>query len=184
MSRPINEQDEFLLSRLLDDDLSPQEAADLRARMQREPELQEAYQALSRIDSLLVARRADQPQVDWTRFHREVMDQVEAEAGSRRTIRLTDFLRVGMVLAAAASIALVVWFWPHNGAGIANSNPHPTVLAVNYPRPKPADTNDIEVSYVRSQDQPKEPEQKSSFFISDSYSARPTSRDMIETSPF
>ena len=39
MNRPIDEKDEFLLSRLLDEDLPAEEAAALCGRMEREPEL-------------------------------------------------------------------------------------------------------------------------------------------------
>jgi hypothetical protein len=113
MTRPINEQDEFLLSRLLDDDLSSDEAASLRVRLEREPELQRAFVAMSRLDTLLVARRADQPQVNWASFHSQVMNRVEAEAARPITIKLASYLRAALPLAAAAAIALVIWYWPH-----------------------------------------------------------------------
>lgn len=111
-NRPINEHDEFLLSRLLDDDLPSGEAASLRERLEQEPELRRAYASMQRLDALLTARRQDQPQMDWAQFHSQVMEQVTAEAGHRRVIRLADFLRVSLPLAAAAAIALVVWLWP------------------------------------------------------------------------
>ncbi len=158
MNRPINEQDEFLLSRLLDEDLSPEEATALRARMEREPELRAAYAAMTRIDSLLAARRADQPQVDWSRFHGQVMNQVETEAARRVTIRLADFLRVALPLAAAAAIALVVALWPRGGRiqpGPHGNIPGPAVAdsgsEIRYYHPESADTGDtIRVSYARS----------------------------------
>lgn len=181
-NRPINEQDEFLLSRLLDDDLSPAEAAALRERLQQEPELRRAYASMQRLDALLTARRQDQPQVDWAQFHGRVMEQVKAETGHRRVIRLADFLRVSLPLAAAAAIALVVWLWPQGesiipqpdgslpGPQIAQrDNPHsdaPTgsnlaekntqarpTLMVRYHRPgNSAQDTQIRVTYARSDD--------------------------------
>lgn len=152
MNRPLNEQDEFLLSRLLDNDLPPDEAADLRARMEREPQLRKAYEATTRIDSLLAARRADQPQINWSAFHRQVMAQVEAQTIHQRTIRLADFLRVALPLAAAAAIALVVWFWPHRGQITPGEGMPTPRIAVNNPpgssTPEPEPT--LLVRYHRS----------------------------------
>jgi hypothetical protein len=161
MNPPIHEQDEFLLSRLLDDDLSPEESASLRARMEREPELRRAYAAMTRIESLLTARRADQPQVDWSRFHSRVMSQVEAEAAHPATIKLANYLRAALPLAAAAAIALAVWFWPHNRPGPIKpigQGPIPTGMAVAmsvvYDRPESAGANGkIRVSFARSDDE-------------------------------
>lgn len=172
MNRPLNEQDEFLLSRLLDNDLSPEEAASLRTRMEREADLRNAYQEMSRIDSLLAARRADQPRIDWSHFHQQVMDQVEAQAASGRTIRLADFLRVALPLAAAASIALVVWFWPrgtefapgddlpaprivqHSDEALptlADGRPHDSELVIQFHRPEMPETEEaIRITYARS----------------------------------
>ena len=153
MTRPINEQDEFLLSRLLDNDLSPEESANLRARLEGEPELQRAYAAMTRIDALLVARRADQPQVDFSRFHSSVMSQVEAEAARPVTIRLANYLRVALPLAAAAAIALVVLFWPHAGpTHIKTPDPGSAIarVEVRYNRPATAGDAGVHVSFARS----------------------------------
>lgn len=157
MNRPINEQDEFLLNRLVDNDLSAEEAAALRTRLEREPELRRAYQAITRIDALLAARRSVQPQVDWAKFHRQVMNQVEAEAAHGRTIRLVDFLRVVLPLAAAAAIALVVWFWPHGQPAPIGSNPPGNTLTYNLPKLGPGapgsvtDDAAITIQYVRGE---------------------------------
>lgn len=163
MYRPINEQDEFLLSRLLDNDLPAEEATALRARLERETELRGVYAAMTRIDALLTARRADQPNVDWSRFHREVMDQVEAEAARPITIRLANYLRVALPLAAAAAIGLVVWFWPHGGPGLPpppeGNKPSQLYasLSVEYHRPPSTDAGDVvRVSFARSDELSKE----------------------------
>jgi len=174
MNRPLNEADEFLLSRLLDNDLLPEAAASLRARMEREPDLRKAYESMTRIDTLLAARRADQPQVDWARFHQQVMDQIEAEASKRVTIRLAGFLRVALPLAAAAVIALVIWLWPQGGSmapkpdGVLPLSPiagnqqlvptaAATVIVVQYPRPESTDAQaQPVVRYARSDELLKE----------------------------
>lgn len=174
MIRRIDEQDEFLLSRLLDNDLAAEEASALQARLEREPQLRQAYAAMTRLDTLLMARRADQPQVDWTRFHREVMDQVEAEAVRPITIRLAHYLRVAVPLAAAAAIALVVILWPRGSGGpippkggptgvqIALNEPTaPTNVApgasIEYHRPGSIGADDeIRVSFARSDEVTRE----------------------------
>jgi len=160
MNRPMNEQDEFLLSRLLDNDLSPEESASLRERMEREPELRRAYAAMTRIDSLLAARQADQPQVNWSRFHSEVMSRVEAAASRPVTIRLAEYLRVALPLAAAAVIALTIWYWPHSGpATIVPPGRGPEIavavgpaVSVRYDHPDLAGRADeaVHVTFARS----------------------------------
>ena len=95
MRPPINEHDEFLLSRLLDNDLSPAEAEVLRRRIEDEPALSEAYAAWLGWTGLLKGRRADQPQVDWKAFHAHVTDQVERAAEAKAapvTFRLSRWL--------------------------------------------------------------------------------------------
>ncbi len=118
MQARINEHDEFLLSRLLDGDLAAEEADALRARLEREPELQAAYDALRRIDEALESRRKDQPDVDFRAFHANVMQAVEAEAGAtvsgkdRETggvlLKFPSWFKVATPLAAAAALALVL----------------------------------------------------------------------------
>ena len=89
MKPPINEHDEFLLSRLLDGDLSPAEAEALRRRIENDPGLSEAYDAMARLDDLLKGRRADHPQVDWKAFHARVVDQVKCGGGTRAAALVT-----------------------------------------------------------------------------------------------
>lgn len=117
MSTRITEQDEFLLSRLLDDDLPADEAKALRARLEREPELRVAYEAFRKIDRALASRRADRPDINFDDFHAEVMQAVEAEAltttasGEGWILKFPGWFKVGLPLAAAAAIALVVTTW-------------------------------------------------------------------------
>jgi len=105
----LDEYDEFLLNRLLDGDLSNAEAATLEERLASEPELRAMLDAMTRVDNLLAERRSDQPDVDWTRFHAQVMDQVSSESlPSDRVLRFPTWLRVAVPIAVAASIALVI----------------------------------------------------------------------------
>lgn len=149
MNRPISERDELLLNRLLDDELPAGEAAALRARLEREPDLRAAFDKLTRIDTMLAARRSDQPAINWSSFHRAVMQQVAAEAGSAaapRVIRLGNWLRVAVPLAAAAAIALIVWLGPFGRQGhdltrpdgrTADNNVSPANVTPNTPDPAP-----------------------------------------------
>lgn len=83
-------QDEFLLSRLIDDDLSDDEAAVLRERLAREPVLRETYEAMCRIDAALKARRNQQPEVDLAGFHQQVRSMIAREAASGASAPLTS----------------------------------------------------------------------------------------------
>lgn len=105
----INKHDEFLLSELLDGNLPTSEAQQLRERMSAEPHLREAYETLERVHSLVDSRRSDQPSVDWESFHQQVMDQVRAEQDQpSQVIRFPRWAAIGVPLAAAAAIALVL----------------------------------------------------------------------------
>ena len=162
--KPLNEHDEFLLSRLLDNDLSPAEAEGLRRRIEHEPGLSEAYAAMTRLDGLLKGRRADQPQVDWKAFHARVTNQVERAAETRVAspiIRLSRWLAVGLPLAAAASIALVLMLHtpaekPTSGGkghgGPVGPRPGSLVIAVQRPETAPPTSpGPIQVNFKRSQ---------------------------------
>jgi len=158
MMQRINEHDEFLLSRLLDNDLSPAEAEALRRRIEAEPALARAYAHMARLDNLLKARRADQPRLDWKGFHARVTSQVEraAEAkASRPVIRLSRWLAIGLPLAAAAAIALVVILRApadKTETGPDNLKPGRLVVQVDEPAPvAPAGEGDIKIRFKRSQ---------------------------------
>lgn len=157
----ISEHDEFLLSRLLDNDLSPAEAETLRRRIQDEPELGRTLAAMTRLDSLLKRRRADVPRVNWKTFHADVTREV-ARIGPYKArpqiIRLSRWLAVGLPLAAAASVALVVILHrpptkpapgTENGGAPAFGN---LSVVVHRPEPPaPAAQGKIEVNFTRSQ---------------------------------
>jgi len=152
----INEHDEFLLSRLLDNDLPPAEAETLRRRIEAEPALARAYARMARLDSLLKERRADQPQLDWKRFHARVTNQVERAAEAKASspiIRLSRWLAIGVPLAAAAAIALVVLL--HSPGAKTKTGPGPDegrpVVMVDKPTLTPAPEGSIEVRFKRSQ---------------------------------
>lgn len=109
MNRGISEQDEFLLSRLLDGDLSAAESEALRDRMQREPALQEAFASLTRIDALLSGQAGDQPGVDWPVYHGRVMEAVRAQRRPvSKIIRFPLWLGATGAVAAAAAVVLMV----------------------------------------------------------------------------
>ncbi len=131
MTRLINEQDEFLLSRLLDGDLPAAQADALRQRLEREPELRRIYAQLSRVDKLLAGRRSDQPAVRWDTFRHEIMTEVRRQSSRSRVIRLANWLRVGVPLAAAASIALAVFVYHYRPAGDQPADRSAVQLAVH-----------------------------------------------------
>ena len=108
MNKRIDERDELLLSRLLDGDLTEREETELKARIEREPDLRTSRDALTRLNDALVARRSDVPKVDWGRFRSRVMDSIEVQASSAKVIRFPRWLRVAAPLAAAAVLALMV----------------------------------------------------------------------------
>jgi len=90
----LNENDEYLLSRLLDNDLPADQAAGLRARLQTEPELRACFDSLGRLNTALERCRADQPRVDVDRLHADLMRTLEApelsEADEFQVSRLID----------------------------------------------------------------------------------------------
>lgn len=149
--RRITEQDEFLLNRLIDGDLTEGQAAELRARMEREPELRKAFRRLERLESLLSARRADRPAVDWGAFHRQVMARVERESRPALPLvfKLRRYLGVAVPLAAAAAIVLVVWL-TQRGSSPARPGLGPDTVAVSPTPPAPGPTGtDESVLVVR-----------------------------------
>lgn len=135
MSR-INEQDEMLLNRLLDDDLSADETAALRQRIEREPALRSVWERLTRINGLLRDRRADTCEINWGRFHASVVNRIEADAVPvARVIRFPWWARMAAPLAAAAAVALVVMLRvPHEQTkpGV----PEPGMIRVAYHAPQ------------------------------------------------
>ena len=157
MTLRISEQDEFLLSQLLDGDLSQAKADALRERMAREPDLQEAYNAFAFVDGLLAERRSDRVELDWDRFQADVMADVEA---SSKTFRFAGWFRVGAPLAAAAAIALVFTLsrgpTQQDGVSVANNKPTPSpagLIMVRIEKPlSPSDQprGEIHISFARS----------------------------------
>jgi hypothetical protein len=108
MNRQIDEKDEYLLNRLLDGDLDPEEAEALRERIRHEPVLLETFESLARLNKRLASRGADEPTINWPRFHDSVMRVIETESAARRTIRFPRWLRIGTPLTAAAAIILLI----------------------------------------------------------------------------
>lgn len=76
MTPRISEQDEFLLSQLVDGDMPAEQAAALRERLVAEPVLRECFEAMYRVNEALKARRADQPTINIELFHDRLMQQV------------------------------------------------------------------------------------------------------------
>ena len=157
MEPRISEQDEFLLSQLLDGDLPQADADALRERMASEPDLQGAYDAMASVDGLLAERRSDRVELDWDRFQAEVMADVEA---SSKTIRFASWFRVGAPMAAAAAIALVFTLsrgpTAENGTSVAQNNPTPSpagLIMVHIEKPQPASAQTggkIRINFTRS----------------------------------
>jgi len=110
---PVSEDDEYLLSRLLDGELEGEARSSLLARLEVEPALRGCYESLQRVNAALLERRADVPVVDYGRLHERVMAEVRAESRrAARTLRFPMWARIAAPLAAAAAIALVVWLQP------------------------------------------------------------------------
>ena len=160
----ISEQDELLLNRLLDGDLAADEAARLQERLVREPALRDAMNALMRINTLLVDRGGEQPDINWRQFRQDVLDQIGQEAHRGKTLRFTRWVWTAAPLAAAAIIALVVMtYHPTRSPKVAMPlaerkmvipnavQPETGVLAVRYNQPSPARNSEIlRVSYTQS----------------------------------
>lgn len=158
----VSEQDEFLLSELLDGHLPAVEAEQLQKRIAAEPELREAYKALERVHSFVGSRSSDQPSVDWAHFHRRVMERVQA----RRVLRFPRWVAISVPLAAAAAVALVVLIErrpgpeaaPDNGpidvvvtAPVSGNQPGELSVTIERPAvPPTSPTAPIDVAYTRS----------------------------------
>jgi len=126
MDQMMTENDDYLLSRLLDDDLSPDESAAMRHRMSNEPALRARFEAITEVHRLLRQRQADAPTADWDAFHQRVMRAVEAETRPP-IIRFPLSLRVGVPFAAASAIVLLFALNPFShDATDRNPAPHPT----------------------------------------------------------
>lgn len=154
MSR-ITRQDEFLLSRLLDGDLPADQADALRERIEREPALGRAWQAMRRIHDLLVERRRDTGDFDLRRLHADVVDRLAAEpAPARRVIRFPLWLRAAVPLAAAAAVAIAfILRTPYETDRHAPAGPGP--INVAYHTPSPAQAGTLVVRYHRPGDAPQ-----------------------------
>lgn len=135
MSR-ISEHDEFLLSQLLDGDLPDEQARVVRARMEREPALREAFETLARVDTLLTRQRAVVHRVDLADLHRSVMAAVRAESAPR-IIRFPRWAwaMTPVALAAAAAVALIVTVYRPMGG--SPPQPFPTMASKESARPEP-----------------------------------------------
>ena len=165
----VNEQDEFLLSQLLDGTLSEEDTRALRERIDREPALRAAFEGMSRVNTLVRDRRADQPDVDYDTFRSRVMDAVYAERQGTVIFKLARWLAGGGAIAIAAVIALIVVKMPNPDSlnDTVVSDDQAIVVALNQPSPMatasgvsvsvgPAasassPSNGIKVSVVRSE---------------------------------
>jgi hypothetical protein len=159
----VTDNDEFLLSELLDGSLEPSQAARLRARLEQEPELRAAYESLARVDRLVASQQSDRPRVDLQAMRRHIMAEV-AQTENRSVIPIQRWLRVAAPLAAAAAIALVVSIYRpmvqeeprrsvvHNVHTEPQPEQQPRRLLVHLNRPEqPADERGIiRVSYART----------------------------------
>lgn len=98
---------EFLISRALDDDATSQELRELEARMKSDPDLQREHESYRKLDHLLDRWAADEPRVDWTKFHTSVMAEARLRADVARRQRL--MFRIAGPLAAAAAVLMLIW---------------------------------------------------------------------------
>jgi anti-sigma factor RsiW len=109
----VSEQDELLVGHLLDGELNVAERQAVEARLQAEPALRERHQALSRLNSALQDRRADQPEVNYGRFHKQVMKKIAAQAQpAHATLRFPVWMRWAAPIAVAAAVTLAVLLGP------------------------------------------------------------------------
>lgn len=98
---------EFLISRALDGDATPQELRELEARTKSDPDLQREHESYRKLDDLLDRWAADDPRVDWTKLHATVMAEARLRADAARRQRL--MFRIAGPLAAAAAVLMLVW---------------------------------------------------------------------------
>ncbi len=148
----IGEADELLISRSLDGDLLAGEQQELQQRLENEPALQQRHDEYSRLDAVLKAKRAAQPEVNYSQFHRQLMDKVDAESpATERTVRFPAWLRLAAPLAAAAALALVVWLQPLSLRPGRDAIPPVGPVALNGPDTDDsgADLNDNRVEFAR-----------------------------------
>ncbi|MBI4580284.1 MAG: hypothetical protein HY718_11315 [Planctomycetes bacterium] len=139
----VSEQDEGLLGRLLDGELTAAEDQAVRQRLEREPALRRCHEALKRIEATLAGRRADRPAVNYGRLHDRVMAGIRAEAArSPRTVRFPVWLRIAAPLAAAAAIALVVWLQPFAGRPTGERREGIGPMALHHPDRPSADASE------------------------------------------
>ncbi|HOW70982.1 MAG TPA: hypothetical protein PKY77_10305 [Phycisphaerae bacterium] len=211
MNRQIDERDEWLLSRLLDGDLTEPEGIELAARLEREPELRASRDALARLNQALVARRKDVPNVDWERFRSRVMDSIETQSSAARVIRFPRWLRVTAPLTAAAVLALIILAsYPPGSVTHHNRKPGEIltletprhgqggVLVVQYDRPGPtitpptAQASVVQVNYVQSAelqeatrriDKARENEPSWRVYTAHGSASSPILADMLDTPP-
>lgn len=142
LSRGVSDEDEYLLSRMLDGDLAGEEESTVLRRLAAEPALRACHESLSQVNEALVARRADAPSVDYEAFHEELMEKVEAESGraAPRIVRFPTWARFAAPLAVAAAIAFAVLLRPgstpspipsHETDQVARNIPEPVAPAVD-----------------------------------------------------
>ncbi|MCC7291250.1 MAG: hypothetical protein IT449_04205 [Phycisphaerales bacterium] len=107
--QPIHPDDPgFLMSRRLDDDLTPEERRRLEALLSQDAEAERQMREYARLDQLLGEWGRAEPRVEWGRFQQGVLAEIRRRpAASRRTLNFV--IRLGTPLAAAAAIALALW---------------------------------------------------------------------------
>jgi len=186
MAEQIAEKDELLLNALLDGELSADRQRALRERMRVEPALQEAYDTFRRLNGLLSDRGRDRPDIDWPGFHDSIVEAVKAEPVPAGTIRSAAWIRIGVPLAAAAAVVLLVGVfmrpfnrlpdkkeWPEKSVLVDTSEKDDIgKLMISYNRPnvpRTAKGDSIKINFGRSAEVAQKVHQHDEW-----YRARPT----------
>jgi len=124
----------------MDRDLTPEEAHHLRQLLSSDPEAREELQGFERLESALKRWGASEPDLDWGLFHSGVLREIQRTQAKRRSASMRVY-RIGLPLAAAASVLMALWMpmrnagvEPRGGGGWANRAPW---IIAQFDRPEP-----------------------------------------------
>ncbi len=158
--QPIHPDDPgFLMSRRLDDDLTPDERRQLDELLSRDAEADRQMREYARLDQLLGEWGRAEPRIEWGRFQRDVLAAIRRRPSASRS-PWNFVIRLGTPLAAAAAIALALWLpFGHESNPTAMAQPFVAVMIERPPATTPwgegersGAAPDIRVAFARERD--------------------------------